>query len=296
MSMSIHHGWKFPDGATLDQVFAASRSQQLLLRAVADGILAREMTRNAVEKMDHCFGAAMGWIKQERGIADQSSPIGEAFMDIVKRRELVSVKGVRARDVDVSASLVVIPYETGLYALSYCENEHMLDAMTTGLGMSSFHWVDDDPPEGMTLKQWYARRDLWDAMLGDAGVPSLAGVTIELVSQNHLTPEPDRTRPLDLSGTPSIKRRAWNIALDAPQSGLHEIKGMGATHHALMELRENPPEAFASLCAEIESVLPDPIPQEWLFMKQPELTAAWQAVALSAKSASTGHGRPGSRL
>lgn len=296
MGMNIHNGWKFPSGTTLEQVFLTSRGLQTQLNEVANDILTQAITRGAANYIDRCLAHAAGWVVEAPRLDANSSPMGRSYMDVLDRKLQVKQEGKRDRGVDTSAAVVIIPHATGLYAMSYCENETMLEAMTRGLGLESFQWVDSDAPEGMPYERWRERRDLWDELLGEPGVASLAGLTLQLVLENHHPPEPERGAIADLSCLAGITQRAWNIAMDSPQSGLDGIKGLGATYRAIMELRENPTEEFSAFLNHVQSALPNPIPQEWLYLKLPQLQAACQARILENNSAKAGIGRPGGRL
>jgi len=104
----------------------------------------------------------------------------------------------RDPEFDWTCHLSAIPHRTGLYVLLYAEQAtyHKIWADLPGIEEYAY-WNHTDPPDGMSQSRWERRRQRWNELLPEDGVPSKTGMTLTIYDplndwQNHFWDvEPD---------------------------------------------------------------------------------------------------------
>ena len=296
MSTQIHNGWKFPEGTTLEQVFAQFREQGNLMRQMADDSARDRIIGRACGIIDKAMAHCMGLDEKENFdlLEEGASPLGHAFNKMLDLR--YEKNSSEANHVSCEASVVVAAHRTGLYALTFFRNRDMEKSFVANMGLEQWgYWNNSDAPEGVSDAQWSEREKLWDDLVGDDAM-CYAGATFEMVRNDGFSPWMAGVEVSDPVPNMPMDKRVWRIATDAPQSGLHKAKGTGEAHRMLVELRDNPPEDFKALSQSIHNTLLDPIPGAWLRMKRAELLAACQERVLQINSPSATGSKAGPRM
>jgi hypothetical protein len=120
----------------------------------------------------------------------------DLWTDWLDERRKVELTGYRNPLVDTDFKLTLFPVRTGVgedeietmkdevYGIAYHDTPAWFAKWLTMPRVSEYgYWNNSDEPDGMSMKQWDARKRLWESLLtGDkkTGVPSMYGLSIDV--------------------------------------------------------------------------------------------------------------------
>ncbi len=146
------------------------------------------------------------------------SVINEADKAIIRKRkaeinntiyknEKISDSNYKVRDrfsfyEHYSGSITVFFYEEKVYFQHYFDNhiwKAFLEKNASEYKFNDFSfWDNTDPPDDIPEDEFYARGEVWNKILGDAGVPALAGFSISAFTEYCPVPIPSWKRKIEL--------------------------------------------------------------------------------------------------
>ena len=99
--------------------------------------------------------------------AGQHIPKGlftKTIWEMMDRQHKSESNNTRDPEVDVQASVVLLPSKDCLLAIAYAENTLIHDALTAAFEPFAY-WDNTDPPEDISLAEWDEREELWNTAL-----------------------------------------------------------------------------------------------------------------------------------
>jgi hypothetical protein len=103
------------------------------------------------------------------------------FREVVRSYQAFA-EGKRGNFIENPAcSAVVYPYRSSLYVQFFGVLRYMYPLRVKGL--VDYHYQNQcDKPDEVSNAEWRTRKRVWDAILGDEGVPSVAGLSYEFIA------------------------------------------------------------------------------------------------------------------
>lgn len=145
------------------------------------------------------FDSFRPWLEREaQRVLDEflarNAERGKAFVEWLKLRHEIKRTGERFPLVDTDFSVTVFPRGPRSWVgLVYTEHEAWRSRFMRLPRIREFgYWNNTDEPEGMTRREWARRNRVWSEVLLDkpTGIPSMYGLSIELVDPNGPMPRP----------------------------------------------------------------------------------------------------------
>jgi hypothetical protein len=98
-----------------------------------------------------------------------------------KMRSELMRTGLRNHAVDTDFQIVVFPYQDKFLGIVYTENGKWFKQWLSMPGVSEYgYWNNTDQPDNISDEEWEVRSEVWDEVLGDLGIPSMVGFTIDI--------------------------------------------------------------------------------------------------------------------
>jgi hypothetical protein len=300
MSTTVYSGCKFRDDDDFTAIikrFNDARPQALLL---ADTILEQHIAARALDKLDELIIQAIGGIAADNEDQETFGEILQAcFKKTVDRRKNPDTQ--HHADIDTSASIVVIPHETGLYGVVRCNNNQMLDYMKSTLGFEGYEWWNNtDAPDDISEAQWDARGEVWNKILDKESVVSYLGAEMILVKRDHYVPYLSANDTLDFSGARAFETRVFGGALKLHLDENDVKQTPGSLASRIMELKEGKDPGFEALRAKIARILPSSLEPHFFRQNLKDILgqakAEWDADTLDKNAVPALGTRSGSRM
>lgn len=129
------------------------------------------------------YAFALAKTFMSHGVQDVTSRIKTMDEWFERRRAVQQLR--RDPGVDTQFQLLLFPYalHNCFYGIAYVDHEPWFNAWLEQPGVSYFgYWNNTDGPENISEEAWKARGELWDELLGESGIPSMAGLSIEVTN------------------------------------------------------------------------------------------------------------------
>lgn len=300
MSTTIYNGYRFPEGETLESMIERFRGARTGALALADKVLSNHIINLTVLSLDNM-------IVQSFAKTDEPKETINSFENLlwtVQRRvqDRKDNGNGHNSDVDMSASIVLIPHDGRLYGIGRHANAEMARCIQEASGAESYSWWNNtDRAEGVSQKSWDKRGEIWEAITRDEGTVSYLGAELELVKKTHPTPILSVEDCNDFSGVNSFHDRVFSAAMKIFAADPNALGGTpGRIASALMDLREGKNPAFELLRAKMAKVLIE-FPDRALFGRPieqviDEAKARWEAAGLEEMTQQSNTPKPGRRI
>ncbi len=186
MSTVIAHGFRFRT-SDFSEVDAFVRTLRTTYRKKAEDAFARKLADDAIAIVDAAATAGFRSKISEDLSKNATSPMAAAWDNYKEIRSERIDRGYRSVDYDFSVQMVVMFHDGQFYGLLFTEqSDWRKEIFDLPLIEHLPYWNNTDPPSGVSDEAWRARGDLWDAVLGPAGIPSEAGFTATIVNQKWM--------------------------------------------------------------------------------------------------------------
>lgn len=188
MSTKIYNGYAL-SLLTLKQLCVWTNQLRGHIEIAADNKYKKRRMQLAVEILDHhTMGNLKPGIPYEGVTWENKSPWWIAFEISESNYRRVIKERTRSPEDDYSFSIQLIPTDTKILVLLYCEDKRYTDIFES---MPSIHpypyWNNTDRPDELTDEQWELRGKEWDNALGN-DPPARHGFAVECVA-DYLLPK-----------------------------------------------------------------------------------------------------------
>lgn len=174
MSTKVYNAYRIP-AISLNELHQKLNELRSLAHDLLDQMRQKEIVRMAVFKYD---AIALGQREKETGF----SYIKWASFDMDERFREIKKSGRRDPISDFEFGLTFIPFEDHIYFMLFTEKDEYVELFKQHMDAELFHyWNNSDPDEDVSDEDWEERGRIWDAVLGDVGIPARVGYSFDLV-------------------------------------------------------------------------------------------------------------------
>jgi hypothetical protein len=249
MSTRIYNGFRFKP-RTLDGVYRLLAELRPVVQEKQRAAHLQFLASNAIGIIDR------NSIGRGEKIEHPLSHVGNELRD---RQKEIKTTGHRDPQVDFEFSISVMPHKSRVYGILHCDQREWTTWFTALPEIEDYsYWDNSDREDGISARQWTARKKTWDAILGRDGRPGNAGLEFSVLSAVGY-PKPSEVLPF----IDTIEARAWSLASDIlvdrhvqDNGGVTASNVFELLHRATDWVKDNKPIREAK-AAEIAALLPE---------------------------------------
>jgi len=203
MSTKIYNGFQIVTHYPEDRSFASMLSFQKTLQQRMRIEVEELYIKLVAEKFTYAF---------DRG---KPKSLRDIRFDIFERQCIIRNKGHRDPEVDFEFNFVLFKHMSEIYGIYYTEQETLAKILKSNPYVRDFaYWNNTDAPDNVTDEEWNHRKEVWDSILRDTGIPCLAGASFDVITNGTTELYVKDTKEKILKAIPSKEKRMYDLAHD----------------------------------------------------------------------------------